>query len=103
MVQDPHPGNSVSFYLIPRYLITHTGNLLIRPSPKGSRSPYNFEIVLLDHGLYFDMDTELRTNYSRMWLSLISRDSPSVRAARRKYAALVGNIGPDLVRTSYLR
>jgi hypothetical protein len=29
----------------------HAGNLLIRPSPPYSRSPYNFEIALLDHGL----------------------------------------------------
>lgn len=29
----------------------HAGNLLIRPRSKNSRSPYNFEIALLDHGL----------------------------------------------------
>lgn len=64
----------------------------------GSRSPYNFEIVLLDHGLYFDLDTELRVNYSKFWLALIAPASPSTSADRRKYAELVGNIGPDLVR-----
>lgn len=61
-----------------------------------SRSPYNFEIVLLDHGLYFDLDTQLRINYSKLWLSLIATNSPSINADRRKYAELVGNIGPDL-------
>ncbi|KIM91824.1 hypothetical protein PILCRDRAFT_809790 [Piloderma croceum F 1598] len=74
----------------------HPGNLLIRPAPQMSRSPYNFEIVLLDHGLYFDLDTRLRINYSKLWLSLIATNSPSVNADRRKYAQLVGNIGPDL-------
>lgn len=74
----------------------HPGNLLIRPAPMGSKSPYNFEIVLLDHGLYFDLDTELRVNYSKFWLSLIAPASPSTSADRRKYAELVGNIGPDL-------
>lgn len=74
----------------------HPGNLLIRPSPPGSKSPYNFEIVLLDHGLYFDMDPELRVNYSKLWMSLIEDSSPEVVEARRKYALLVGNIGPDL-------
>lgn len=57
------------------------GNVLIRPPPPGSQSPYNFEVVLLDHGgstpeikyrsgiygqslgLYFDIDDELRVNY----------------------------------------
>lgn len=74
----------------------HPGNLLIRPAPQLSRSPYNFEIVLLDHGLYFDLDTRLRINYSKLWLSLIASNSPAVNADRRKYAELVGNIGPDL-------
>ena len=74
----------------------HPGNLLIRPAPQLSRSPYNFEIALLDHGLYFDLDTRLRINYSKLWLSLIASNSPSVMADRRKYAELVGNIGPDL-------
>ncbi|KAJ7084414.1 ABC1 family-domain-containing protein [Mycena belliarum] len=72
------------------------GNLLIRPAPINSKSPHNFEIVLLDHGQYFDIDPELRINYARLWLSLIAPASPSTRADRRKYAELVGNIGPEL-------
>ncbi|KAJ7218037.1 ABC1 family-domain-containing protein [Mycena pura] len=74
----------------------HPGNLLIRPAPIASKSPYNFEIVLLDHGQYFDLDPELRINYSKLWLSLIAPASSSTRNDRRKYAELVGNIGPDL-------
>lgn len=74
----------------------HPGNLLIRPASAVSRSPYNFEIVLLDHGLYFDMDQDLRVNYGKLWLSLIRPPSPSTSADRKKYAELVGNIGPDL-------
>ncbi|THH05523.1 hypothetical protein EW146_g9881 [Bondarzewia mesenterica] len=74
----------------------HPGNLLIRPRPSISKSPYNFEIVLLDHGLYFDLDTRLRINYSKLWLSLLAPLSPETNADRRKYAELVGNIGPDL-------
>ncbi|KAL0955945.1 hypothetical protein HGRIS_002129 [Hohenbuehelia grisea] len=74
----------------------HPGNLLIRPAPPKSKSPYNFEIVLLDHGLYFDLSPELRINYSKFWLSLIAPASPQTTEDRRKYAELVGNIGPDL-------
>ncbi|KAK7053286.1 hypothetical protein VNI00_003912 [Paramarasmius palmivorus] len=74
----------------------HPGNLLIRPAPHYSKSPYNFEIVLLDHGLYFDIDDDLRLNYSRFWLSLMGPGTPETNADRRKYAQLVGNIGPDL-------
>jgi len=75
----------------------HPGNLLIRPAPFGSRSPYNFEIVLLDHGLYFDLDQELRVNYSKLWLALIAPATPATVADRRKYAQLVGNIDEALV------
>ncbi|KAG6917318.1 hypothetical protein DXG01_002976 [Tephrocybe rancida] len=74
----------------------HPGNLLIRPAPKTSHSPYNFEIVLLDHGLYFDLDPALRVNYAKLWLSLIAPASAATTLDRRKYAELVGNIGPDL-------
>ncbi|KAI5123928.1 hypothetical protein M0805_006345 [Coniferiporia weirii] len=74
----------------------HLGNLLVRPAPKSSKSPYGFEVVLLDHGLYFDIDRALRINYSSLWLSLISPASSETNANRRKYAQLVGNIGDDL-------
>ncbi|KAH8119414.1 ABC1-domain-containing protein [Phellopilus nigrolimitatus] len=74
----------------------HLGNLFVRPAQKLSKSPYNFEIVLLDHGLYFDIDRALRINYSSLWLSLIAPASPKTNADRRKYAQLVGNIGDDL-------
>ncbi|KAM6502266.1 ABC1 family domain containing protein [Amanita muscaria] len=74
----------------------HPGNLLIRPAPAKSKSPYNFEVVLLDHGLYFDMDADLRVNYSKFWLSLIAPATPSTLMERQKYAMLVGNLTPDL-------
>lgn len=74
----------------------HGGNVLIRPAQPGSRSRYNFEVVLLDHGLYFDIDPELRANYARFWLSLLRRASPEVTAERRRYAKLIANIDDDL-------
>jgi len=74
----------------------HGGNVLIQPAQKGSRSPFNFEVVLLDHGLYFDIDQDLRTNYARFWLSLLSKSSPKVKQQRRYYAKLIANIDDDL-------
>lgn len=47
-------------------------------------------------GQYFDLDDDLRVNYARFWLSLITPNSPLVQAQRRKYAKLVGNVGDDL-------
>ncbi|ORX34080.1 ABC1 family-domain-containing protein [Kockovaella imperatae] len=74
----------------------HHGNLLIRSKAKGSKSPYNFDICLLDHGQYFDVPDDLRVNYARFWLSLIQRTSESTTAERKKYAKLVGNIDDDM-------
>jgi aarF domain-containing kinase len=76
---------------------------LIRARPAVSGSPYNFEIVLLDHGLYFDLDRSLRINYSKLWLALISPDSPGNSADRRKYAQLVGNIDSEQVSPRYVQ
>jgi len=73
----------------------HAGNLLIRPAQPNSRSPYNFEVVLLDHGLYFDLPSDLRVNYARFWLSLMARPSPAVELERRRYAKLVANISDE--------
>ncbi|KAK0566241.1 hypothetical protein OC844_000844 [Tilletia horrida] len=96
----------------------HGGNVLVQPSPAGkqrswwsswrsrdrvrsspsssSKTPYNFRIVLLDHGLYYELPTHLRLSYARFWLSLLSRGTPQVLAERRKYAKEIGNIGDDL-------
>lgn len=74
----------------------HGGNVLIRPAQKSSRSPHNFEVVLLDHGLYFDIDQNLRTDYARFWLSLMSRSTPKVMAKRRKLAKQIAHIDDDL-------
>jgi aarF domain-containing kinase len=52
---------------------------------------------MLDHGLHFDIDDDLRLNYSKLWLSLISPTTSETTAERRKYAEIVGNIGPELV------
>jgi aarF domain-containing kinase len=75
----------------------HHGNLLIRPKAPLSKSPFNFDICLLDHGQYFDIPDDLRVNYAHFWLSLIKRSSPATDAERRKYAKLVGNIDDDMV------
>lgn len=72
------------------------GNLLIRPRAPKSTSPFNFDVVLLDHGQYFDIPTDLRVNYARFWLSLVSSNTPKTIAKRKYYAKLVANVDEDL-------
>lgn len=80
----------------------HAGNVLIRAVPPKSElaahthSPHNFELVLLDHGLYFCIPQSLRADYARFWLSLLSRGTPAMQHQRRELAKRVGNIGDDL-------
>ena len=75
----------------------HHGNLLIRKKAPTSKSPFNFDVCLLDHGQYFDIPDDLRVNYARFWLSLLKPSSKSTNDERRKYAKLVGNIDDDMV------
>lgn len=74
----------------------HQGNILIRPKPKGSSSPFNYEVVLLDWGQCFDVPHDLRVNYAKLWLSLLARSTPETIAERKHYAKLVGNIDDDM-------
>ncbi|KAF5370737.1 hypothetical protein D9758_001819 [Tetrapyrgos nigripes] len=74
----------------------HPGNLLIRPSPSSSKSPLNFEIVLLDHGQYFSLEPQTRINYSKFWLSLMKPASSTTLSERRHLAEVVANIPEEL-------
>lgn len=42
------------------------------------------------------MDDQLRINYSKLMLALMSPNSAVAKAERKKYAKLVGNVGDDL-------
>ncbi|KAI8367658.1 ABC1 family-domain-containing protein, partial [Radiomyces spectabilis] len=64
----------------------HPGNVLIRPAKNPKHSSFNFDLVLLDHGLYRTLTDDLRTNYAHLWTSLIKGDEEGIRT----YALLVG-------------
>ncbi|CEI96229.1 hypothetical protein RMCBS344292_10395 [Rhizopus microsporus] len=57
----------------------HPGNVFVRPSKYPKRSKYNFDLVLLDHGLYRELSHELRTDYAHLWTSLIKGDEVGIR------------------------
>ncbi|KAI1309943.1 hypothetical protein EDD11_003958 [Mortierella claussenii] len=61
----------------------HPGNVMIRPTPVGSPSPRNFEIILLDHGLYRELTPEFRLDYAHLWTAIIASDVEEI-----KYRAL---------------
>ncbi|KAI8067064.1 ABC1 family-domain-containing protein [Gongronella butleri] len=64
----------------------HPGNLMIRPSKKDANHGYNFDVVLLDHGLYRPLTDQLRTDFAHLWTALIRGYEPDIE----KYALRVG-------------
>ncbi|KAI9487186.1 MAG: ABC1 family-domain-containing protein [Benjaminiella poitrasii] len=68
----------------------HPGNVFIRPAKHPKSSKHNFDLVLLDHGLYRELSTELRLNYAHLWTSLINADEEGIR----EYSYRVG--GTDI-------
>lgn len=58
--------------------IGHAGNLMIRP---GKRGDGDFELVLLDHGLYRELDDCFRKAYCRLWRGLVLRRTKEVDEA----------------------
>lgn len=49
----------------------HPGNILVRRHP---RYKDDYQIVLLDHGLYRSLDQQFIQDFSKFWLSLIRFD-----------------------------
>ncbi|OAP60848.1 hypothetical protein AYL99_05850 [Fonsecaea erecta] len=72
----------------PLHCDPHAGNIAIRHNPK-RRYPYNFDVILYDHGLYRMPDDKLRRDYAKLWLAVIDADE----AKMRKYAYEVAGIG----------
>jgi aarF domain-containing kinase len=71
----------------PLHCDPHGGNISIRHNPI-RRYPYNFDLILYDHGLYRHPDDKLRRDYAKMWLAVIDADEK----AMRKYAFDVAGI-----------
>lgn len=60
----------------------HAANLLIRPMPSGNTSIFGKrkpQLVLLDHGLYKDLDLSTRTSYAALWKGLIFADANAIK------------------------
>ena len=72
----------------PLHCDPHGGNIAIRHNPN-RRYPYNFDVVLYDHGLYRMPDDKLRKDYAKLWLAVMDADEVRMR----KYAYEVAGIG----------
>jgi hypothetical protein len=70
----------------PLHCDPHGGNIAIRPNP--NRKHPNFDIILYDHGLYRNIDRELRRNYAKLWLAVIDADVPRMREYAYKVAGV---------------
>lgn len=68
----------------------HAANLLVRPLPSsrksilGKRKP---QLILLDHGLYKELDFQTRTNYAALWKALIFADAKAIKENSVKLGA----------------
>ncbi|KAF7830952.1 putative ABC1 protein [Senna tora] len=72
----------------------HAANLLVRPLPSSQRNilcKRKPQLVLLDHGLYKELDYHTRTNYAALWKALIFADANAIK----KYSTKLG-AGEDL-------
>jgi aarF domain-containing kinase len=64
----------------------HAGNLLVRPlrdaegkPVMGSGGKFLPQVVLLDHGLYRHLTTDLRLNYAKLWRAILRGDEPGIK------------------------
>lgn len=71
----------------PLHCDPHGGNIAIRPNPN-RRYPYNFDLILYDHGLYRMPEMKMRRDYAKLWLAVINADEKGMR----KYAYEVAGI-----------
>ncbi|XP_049872232.1 aarF domain-containing kinase 1 [Pectinophora gossypiella] len=60
----------------------HPGNILVNKEPNSDK----VIVYLLDHGLYAQLTDKFRYNYSKLWLSIISRN----RADMQKFSEALG-------------
>lgn len=62
----------------------HSGNMLVRPRRE---NPGDFELFLLDHGLYAELEEDFRRAYCRLWRGLVLRNESDVNLACEQLGA----------------
>ncbi|WOL02016.1 ABC1 protein [Canna indica] len=68
----------------------HAANMMVRPLPSnywnifGTKKP---QLILLDHGLYKELDFPTRTNYAALWRGLVFADVNAIKDNSMKLGA----------------
>nr|KAJ0191529.1 hypothetical protein LSAT_V11C800394420 [Lactuca sativa] len=68
----------------------HAANLIVRALPSGRSSIFGRckpQLVLLDHGLYKELDTYTRTSYAALWKALVLADAKAIKENCMKFGA----------------
>lgn len=77
----------------PLHCDPHGGNLAIRPNARRAY-PYNFDIVLYDHGLYRWIPLATQRAYAKLWLAVINTDLDDMRVYANKVAGITDDEFP---------
>ena len=59
----------------------HPANVLLRNHPNKPGKP---QLVLVDHGLYKQIDDEFRSMYAHLWKALLLADIPKIKSSCEK-------------------
>ncbi|XP_020576582.1 putative ABC1 protein At2g40090 isoform X2 [Phalaenopsis equestris] len=68
----------------------HAANMMVRPLPFGRRNLFGKkkpQLILLDHGLYKNLDFATRVNYASLWKALIFADVNGIKENSVKLGA----------------
>jgi aarF domain-containing kinase len=64
------------------------GVLGLRWLPKWITLRPNFKLVILDHGLYREIDPKLRSGYAALWRSLLNGNEAAIRKSAMDVAGV---------------
>lgn len=71
----------------------HAGNIYVRPVEMGGRK--RAQLVLLDHGLYFDLcENDVRLNFCKYWQACCAKDSITMAAIGQRFAGALKRFLP---------
>ena len=58
----------------------HPGNIFVRPKILADGTQ-DLEVVLLDHGIYTDLDKDVRLSYTKLWRGMLTQNEKKIKEA----------------------